>query len=128
MKSYNHLWEQFISDENIELAINNASKGKRERKSVKKRLENPRFRAEIKYYANHFKNRKHEPKQIYDGIQRKKRTIIVPSFDEQVIHHMVVNILKPIFYHGMYEHSYGSLPRRGGTKGKKTIGNSMSPF
>lgn len=121
MKSYNHLWEQFISDENIELAINNASKGKRERKSVKKRLENPRFRAEIKYYANHFKNRMHEPKQIYDGIQRKKRTIIVPSFDEQVIHHMVVNILKPIFYRGMYEHSYGSLPKRGGTKGKKTI-------
>ncbi len=121
MKSYNHLWEKFISDENIDLAIKNASKGKKQRKSVKRRLDNPNFKKEIIYYANHFRNRKHKPKEIYDGIQRKKRTIIVPSFDEQVIHHMVVNVLKPIFMHGMYEHSYGSIPNRGGHKGKKAI-------
>ena len=72
MKSYNHLWEQFISDENIELAINNASKGKRERKSVKKRLENPRFRAEIKYYANHFKNM-NPSKYMTESNARKER-------------------------------------------------------
>ena len=121
MKSYNHLWEKFISDDNIELAIRNASKGKRNRASVKRRLDNPNFKKEILYYANHFKNRKHKPKEIYDGIQRKKRTIIVPSFDEQVIHHMAVNVLKPIFMHGMYIHSYGSIPKRGGLKGKKAI-------
>lgn len=121
MKSYNHLWEKFISDENIELAIKNASKGKKNRKSVKCRLENPDFKNQIIYYAEHFKNREHKPKEIYDGIQRKKRVIMVPSFDEQVIHHMAVNVLKPIFMHGMYEHSYGSIPKRGSHKGKKTI-------
>lgn len=121
MKSYNNLWEKFISDENIELAIRNARKGKSERKSVKRRLDNPNLKAEIKAYAENFKNKPHRPKEIYDGIQRKKRTIIVPSFDEQVIHHMVVNVLKPIFYRGMYEHSYGSIPKRGGHKGKNTI-------
>lgn len=121
MKSYNHLWEYYLSDENIDLAIKNASLGKHDRKSVKRRLDDPNFKAEIKAYAAHFKNKRHKPKEIYDGIQRKKRTIIVPSFDEQVVHHMVVNVLKPIFYHGMYEHSYGSLPNRGSHKGKKTI-------
>ena len=121
MKSYNHLWEKFISDENIDLAIKNASRGKKDRKSVKRRLDNPDFKKEIKHYANNFKNRKHKPKEIYDGIQRKKRTIIVPCFDEQVIHHMVVNVLKPIFLKPMYLHSYGSLPKRGGHKGKKAI-------
>lgn len=121
MKSYNNLWDDFISDENIKLAIKKASRGKRERNSVKKRLDNPNFEKEIKAYAMHFKNRPHKPKEIYDGIQRKKRTIIVPSFDEQVVHHMVVNILQPIFSRGMYEHSYGSLPKRGGHKGKETI-------
>ena len=103
MKSYNHLWEKFISDENISLAIKNASKGKRNRKSVKKRLEDPNLTSQIKYYAEHFKNRAHKPQEIYDGIQRKKRVIIVPSFDEQIIHHMLVNRLKPVFYIGMYE-------------------------
>lgn len=34
---------------------------------------------------------------------------------------MAVNTLKPIFMHGMYEHSYGSIPKRGVHKGKKTI-------
>lgn len=121
MKSYSHLWEDFISDDNIELAIRNASKGKRDRPSVKRRLEDPRFKERIKQYAMHFKNKKHKPREIYDGIQRKKRTIIVPSFEEQVIHHMTVNILKPIFMHGMYEHSYGSIPGRGAHKGKQII-------
>ncbi len=121
MKSYNHLWEKFISDENISLAIKNASKGKKSRNSVKKRLEDPDFRSQIKYYAEHFKNKPHKPCEIYDGIRRKKRTIIVPSFDEQVIHHMLVNVLKPIFLRGMYEHSYGSIPGRGCHKGMRAI-------
>ena len=121
MKSYNHLWEQFITDSNIELAIHNASLGKRDRNSVKRRLEDPSFNHKVKYYATHFRNRHHVPKEIYDGIQRKKRTIIVPTFEEQVVHHMVVNVLKPIFMHGMYEHSYGSIPGRGSHKGKKVI-------
>ena len=121
MKSYNHLYEKFISDENIKLAIKNASKGKRDRKSVKKRIQNPHFVDEIRAYAQNFRNKKHRPKEIYDGIQRKKRTIIVPSFDEQVIHHMVVNIIKPIFMKGMYEHSYGSIPGRGAHSGKDAI-------
>lgn len=121
MKSYNHLFEQFISDENIDLAIRKASLGKKDRNSVRKRLENPKFKEQIKYYATHFHNHKHKPKEIYDGIQRKKRTIIVPTFDEQVIHHMVVNVLTPIFMRGMYEHSYGSIPNRGGYKGMKQI-------
>lgn len=121
MKSYSHLFEKFISDENIELAIKNASRGKKNRPSVKRRLENPNFKAQIKAYAMNFHNAYHKPKKIYDGIQRKKRIIIVPTFDEQVIHHMIVNVLQPIFIHGMYEHSYGSIPKRGGHKGKEAI-------
>ena len=121
MKSYKNLWDKFISDENIELAIKNASRGKKDRQTVKRRLENPKFKEQIKKYAENFKNKKHTPKEIYDGIQRKKRSIIVPTFDEQVIHHMVVNILQPIFMRGMYEHSYGSIPKRGAHKGKNAI-------
>lgn len=122
MKSYNHLWEKFISEENIKLAIKNSSKGKRNRKDVKAIYENQdEWIGEIRKYAENFKNDKHRPVEIYDGISRKKRTIIVPSYREQIIHHMAVNILIPIFSHGMYEHSYGSIPKRGAHKGKKYI-------
>ena len=43
------------------------------------------------------------------------------KYKEQIIHHMAVNILQPIFKHGMYEHSYGSIPNRGAHKRKKLI-------
>lgn len=122
IKSYNHLWEQFISDENIKLAIINSSKGKRNRKLVKDVYENQdKYILKIREYAENFHNCYHKPIQIYDGITRKQRVIIVPKYKEQIIHHMTVNVLKPIFEHGMYEHSYGSLPNRGAHKGMKLI-------
>ena len=122
IKSYNHLWEQFISDENIKLAIINSSKGKRNRKLVKEIYENQdKWIPKIRKYAENFHNCYHRPIDIYDGIKRKKRTIIVPKYKEQIIHHMAVNVLQPIFKHGMYKHSYGSIPNRGAHKGKKLI-------
>ena len=63
MKSYNHLWEKFISKENIEKSIKDASKGKRSRNSVKARLNNPNLIEKISDYANNFRNKKHKPKE-----------------------------------------------------------------
>lgn len=122
MKSYNHLMEKMLSPENVKLAIKKAAKGKRDRKRVRRILENPdRY---VEYYQNfaiNYKHRNKKPKTINDGFRQKKRQIIVPSFDEQVLHHMVVNVLEPIIKHGMYEHVHGSIPKRGPMAGRKTI-------
>lgn len=121
MKSYNHLMEKTISDENIMLAIRNSTRGKRKRPRIKELFENAiNHIRDFKDMAN-FKNDHHKPKEIYDGISRKRRTIIVPSTREQVVHHMIVNVIKPIFTHGMYEHAYGSLPHKGAHKAKKVM-------
>lgn len=124
MKSYKNLWKRYISDENIRLSIMDVSKGgkKKERKDVQKALSDIDGYIEyIKKYAENFHNDPHVPKEIYDGISRKKRTIIVPTFREQVIHHMIVNVLRPILLKGTYEQAYGSIPGRGAHKGKKVI-------
>ena len=126
MKSYNHLYEQYLSDENYYTAVRNATKHKGGRKKKYRRAQFYRDHVEqmkpyIMSYAKHFTNAEHEPKLIYDGIRRKQRRIIVPSMQEQIIHHMIVNVLKPIFMHGMYEHSYGSIPERGSHLAKKRI-------
>ena len=126
MKSYNHLMEQFLSDENYDLAVTNATvhKGGKKRKYRKARYyrdNREKERKRILFYAAHFKNKKHTPKQIYDGIRRKQRFIIVPTMQEQIVHHMIVNVMKPIFMHSMYEHSYGSIPGRGAHSAKKQI-------
>lgn len=122
MKSYGHLWEKLITDQNIKLAIKNSSARKRKRLSVKKVFENQdeyvlRIRKEIEF----FKNEKHKPRVIRDGLTQKERTIIVPRYNEQIVHHMVVNVLVPIIMRGMYKHSYASIPGRGAHKGKKYI-------
>ena len=122
MKSFNHLWEQYLTEENARIAINNMARGKKKNKEVAKILE------EIDSYipvalknAETFVPKKHHVKEIYDGVQHKKRTIVVPRIEEQVVHHMIVNTIAPILIKSMYEHSYASLPGGGIHGGAKTV-------
>lgn len=124
MKSYNHLMEQYLSDQNYYDAVRNATrhKGSKKRKNRRARYyknHKDELKPRLLAYAANFKNAKHKPKIINDGITRKVRQIIVPNMPEQIIHHMIINVLQPIFMRGMYEHSYGSIPGRGALKGRK---------
>ena len=127
MKSYNHLYEKYLTEENCRLGLWNGTKNKstkrkkrRARKLRKnKNVEIPKILEYAKY--ENFHNYPHKPVQIYDGIRRKVREIIVPNDHEQVVHHMIVNVLKPILLPKFYEHSYGSIPGRGSHKAKKAI-------
>lgn len=122
MKTYKNLYAEFISDKNIILAIQNFSKGKKRRNKVRKILTDlDTYIPKIREYAINFTPFEHKPKEIYDGISRKKRKIVIPTVMESIVHHMIVNVLKPMFNKGMYEHSYGSVPKRGGAYGKKCI-------
>lgn len=122
MKTYKNLWDDFISEDNIRKAIKNVCKHKTKRKRFKELHDNPdKYINWIRNEALNFHSDTHKPQEIYDGIQRKKRVIIVPTFREQIIHHMVVNILKSIIMKSLYEKSYGSIPGRGAHKAKKDI-------
>lgn len=109
-----------MSDENIKLAIINAGKNKNKNNRRHKQLRY--IKAHVDEYIPIVKkwlieypetNFKHIPIEINDGVSAKKRTIIVPTVREVVIHHAIANILKPIITKGMYEHSYASVPSRG---------------
>ena len=123
MHTFKHLFEKIDKDAVLK-AINDASKGgrKKRRKDTREALLNPSEYADaILKELKDFKNDHHKPKEIYDGISRKKRTIVVPTFREQVIHHILVNALKPMFLRGIYEHAYGSIPNRGIHDAKKAV-------
>lgn len=122
MKTYKNLWDSFLSDENIRMAIRNSSKRKRKRRNVREIYENQeKYIPIIREYAKNFKNPKHTVKEIYDGVQRKKRIIIIPKYPEQIVHHMLVQTLMPMFKKGVYEHTYASISYRGGYKGMKAV-------
>jgi retron-type reverse transcriptase len=122
MKSYNHLYEVCISESNRREAIQQAKHSKRIRKIIKKRhLSDDELLANSYDWIVNYSNAEHTPIHIYDGINRKERTIIVPTLEELIVQHCVVNALKPMFWKGMYEHSYASLPGRGAHRAKKVI-------
>ena len=122
IKSYNHLWEKLISDENILLAIHNASHGNMKRRKLTLIKENAEdYVPVVRKWIIHYKPAMHVPKIINDGISAKKREIIVPTVEEYIVQHAIMNVLKPIFMKGMYEHTYASIPQRGCHRGMKTV-------
>ena len=119
MKTYKNLYDELVSIENVKLAIKNCSKGKMKRRKFKQLKQMPEnYIKPVIEYIKHFHNAPHTPKIIYDGIQRKKRSIIVPTMMEQIVHHALVNIVKPIISKPFYYHSYGSIPGKGAHSAK----------
>lgn len=122
MKSYNHLYEKAISDEVRAKAVHKVILGRKKMRHLSRYAKQETVTTLISYdWITHYHNSKHRPIQINDGISHKVRTIIVPTFEELTVQHCVVQALQPMFYHGMYEHSYASIPGRGAHKGKKVI-------
>lgn len=122
MKSYNHLYEICISEINRRESLKLAKHSPRLRNIFKNRHMSDDAIVEKSYnWIVNYENAEHEPVYIYDGITRKERVIIVPTAEELLVQHNVVNALKPMFCKGMYEHSYASLPGRGAHKGKQVI-------
>lgn len=122
MKTYKHLWEQLLSDDNIIQGIINAHKGNMKRKELDYIYSNKELYIPIvKSWIINYTPCEHKTKQINDGISAKIRTIVVPTVKEHIIQHVVMNVLKPILYKSMYEHSYSSIPGRGCHKAKNVL-------
>ena len=125
MKTYKNLFDKLIDHENIYNAIVNASRSKRNRPDVKKvlsKLNRYIYRLQDLITQGRLKIRKHNAVPINDGIKLKRRLIVKPDFIyEQILHHALVQVLKPIFMKSMYVWSCGSLPKRGGLYGKKYL-------
>jgi len=112
-----HLFEKITSLENIEDAIMSAARGKRRKRTVRAALLDiegtaSRIRESLldESYSPPLVRCAHE---INDGIRLKKRIIIHPTFDELIVSHAVLRVLKPIFMRKFYKWSCGSIPGRG---------------
>lgn len=122
MKSYKHLYEKAQMEEVRRLAVHRVCLKRKNHRQCRKYTEDEEKTVKLaESWLEHYINDKHTPKIIYDGVKRKKRTILVPTFKELVVQHCIMQPLIPVFMHGMYEHNYASIPNRGAHKGKKVI-------
>lgn len=103
MKSYNHLYEKTISETNRRYALSQAKHSKRFRKIIKHRhmSDDAAVEQSLDWIVN-YENAEHVPVYIYDGITRKERTIIVPTMEELLVQHCIVNAMKPMFCKGRH--------------------------
>lgn len=125
MKRVGNIYKEITKKENIRRAILNASKGKKNRKSVIRILGN------IDYYVSDIYKmlleKSYKPSSyiemiIHDGTRKKERTIFKPRFyPDQVIHWCLMQQIQKIIEKGMYEYTCASIPDRGIHYGAKYI-------
>lgn len=130
MKRARDLFKLIISDENIDRAIEEVNKSHRWVGNHKPNtlvawieLTKEERREELrKIVLNGFEPTAPEIKSRYDRNAKKWRDIAEPRlYPDQYVHHMLIQILEPIFMRGMDDHCCGSIKGRGAHFGVKRI-------
>lgn len=125
MKRVGFIFEKICSLDNILLAMNNASKGKKKHPNVKPILENKeKYARELqeKLLTGTLQLSNNPKRIIVEGHSKKEREITTPRYyPDQVVHWALMQQLSPILFKGMYEYNCGSIPNRGGALARKYI-------
>lgn len=125
IKRIGHLYDKICDEDNIRLAIRNASKGKRDKLYVKNilRREDKVVREIVELLrSGDYKPKSNRTKTIREGSAKKTRFITIPMFyPDQIIHWAVMQVLEPIFMKSMYRYCCGSVPGRGGSDAKRYV-------
>ncbi|HMN12030.1 MAG TPA: RNA-directed DNA polymerase [Bellilinea sp.] len=125
MKREGYIFERVCDLDNIRLAIQKASQGKRQKKYVRRILSDPERYARVVQRMLQSKSYVPSPyriKTVLDGPARKERTIFKPRFyPDQVIHWALMLQLQTVIMRGMYGYTCGSVPGRGTGYGQKAL-------
>ncbi|UQS85797.1 RNA-directed DNA polymerase (plasmid) [Apilactobacillus apisilvae] len=123
MKRYGHLYDKVADSAVINLAIDQASRGKRRRRDVKRVLENRELY--VMKIQDMLLSESYQPSHIREIKinERGKERIITSSkfYPDQIIHWALVLVLEPIFYRSMYHYCLATVKGRGGALGKRAV-------
>lgn len=120
MKTYKHLYEQFISEENFKLAWREAIKHKLRRSEVKNFTEKDLIKLRNSVIDGSYTVSEYKEKMVYEP---KKRIIYILPLKDRIVHHAVIQILKPIFLAKFDYHSYACVEGKGQQAAVKTAAN-----
>lgn len=114
MKRHGNLWQQIITDENIQLAADKARKGKSKFPAVIHFNEHEEARlAELKTLLTNKQYRvsPYTTRTIFDP---KERIIyILPFFPDRIVHHAVMNVVAPIWEAMLIPSTFACISGRG---------------
>lgn len=125
MKRFGYIYEKVYDIDNIKTAMRKSSLGKRERKSVKKILDDEdkyAIRIRKMLMDKTYKHSNYDISVMKDGATQKERTIYKPKYyPDQIVHWALMLQLEPILLKGMYMYSCGSVKNRGASLGQKML-------
>ena len=116
MKRYGNLYERLIDKDNVMEAVRRSSKGKRDRRSVQRCLQDVEGTADkvIAVIEGGFEPSAPAVIVLYDARRQKERTICCPRyFPDQIVHHALMQVLIPCIMRGMADGCMASVPGRG---------------
>lgn len=114
MKTHKHLWSQFISSENFNLAAHRALLGKKSKYSARRFLRNRDARLQRLRDAlerGTFKTGRYRVFTIYEPKQRD--IYMLPLYPDHIVHHALMNVLSPIWQKMFISDSFACIPGRG---------------
>lgn len=122
MKRYKHLWDEFISMENLELAAKKAVQSKKSKWTTKRFLKNKNqllIKLQQMLIDGSFKTSNYKVIKIFEP---KERLIyILPLYPDHIVHHALINILGPIWQRSFIQDSYACIPGKGLHKASKAL-------
>ena len=125
MKRVGYLYEKIISIENLNEALDKACRQKRKKFYVRKILKNRDYyiqKLHDELATESYRLNPNIQKTIRERSSQKMRDLTIPKFyPDQIIHWAIGLQLKEVIMRGMYHYNCGSVPKRGGTYGKKYI-------
>lgn len=114
MKTYKHLWNEFISPENFDLAAKKAVRGKRSRMSTRaflRRRTKKLDRLRDILQRGEYKTGRYRVFIIYEP--KKRNIYMLPLYPDHIVHHALMNILAPIWMKIFCTDSFACIPGRG---------------
>lgn len=116
MRRYRGLWERLVSRENVERAVREAARGKRGRAHVERCLSDVAGTAGrvIALIESGFVPSEPSEVDVWDESRGKQRHICCPRFfPDQIMHHVVIQVLAPCVLRGMSARCMACVPGRG---------------
>ncbi len=113
MKSYKHLWERLYSYDNLQEAYELAALNKTANPKVQEFADNARVNLLLLMHELFTKTYRPKPLRKFILRDPKTRLICVSEFRDRVIHHALVNVLRPIFEPRFIYDSFASQKGKG---------------
>lgn len=114
MKTYKHLWDRFISEENFEIAYANSIKRKKKQRQIREfneNKENNLKKVRELVVSGNFHTSEYTSMKVYEP---KERLIYkLPYAPDRIVQHAIMNILRPILTTKFIENSYACVEGKG---------------